>query len=73
MRPPLAVQDAGMDLQLNDDEIEDLTDVLDAVITDLSPEIANTDNANYRAMLRARRTRLQAIRSKLDRHAGPPA
>jgi hypothetical protein len=64
---------AAMDVHLTDDETELLTDVLDSVITELSPEIANTDNAAYRTMLRGRREQLQAIRSKLDGRRGPSA
>ena len=55
-----------MELHLSDDEATALTDVLDTAITELSPEIADTDNAAYRAMLRDRRETLRALRGKCD-------
>jgi hypothetical protein len=54
-----------MTLDLSDDEASDLTDLLDSAISDLSPEIADTDNPAYRKMLREKRERLRAIRGKL--------
>ena len=54
-----------MNFELSDEEARDLVDVLDSAISDLSPEIANTDRPAYRAMLRGRRDRLQSIRRKL--------
>ena len=54
-----------MNFELTEDEARDLADVLDAAISDLSPEIANTDRPAYRAMLRGKRERLQSLRRKL--------
>ena len=42
-------------LQLEPEEVEAVRDVLHAAISDLSPEIANTDNPEYRRGLKARR------------------
>jgi hypothetical protein len=52
-------------LELNDEEAADLASVLDDVIGDLSPEIADTDNVAYRADLKRRRDHLRAIRAQL--------
>jgi len=64
-----AVEPAIVDLVLEGDEADELIVLLDAAIADLSPEIADTDNATYRTMLRARRDVLRTIRGKL---AGTP-
>jgi hypothetical protein len=55
-----------MDLHLSSTEASELSDLLDGTIADLSPEIAATDNPEYRAMLRGRRESFQAIRGKLN-------
>ena len=55
-----------IELLLGEGEAAELAAVLDAAIADLSPEIADTDNARYRAMLRARREMLRAIRGRLN-------
>ena len=60
-----AVEPAIVDLVLEGDEAAELIMLLDAAIADLSPEIADTDNAHYRTMLRARRDVLRAICGKL--------
>lgn len=54
------------ELQLSTTEAAELVNLLDSAISDLSPEIADTDNAEYRAMLFERRTALQSIRGKLN-------
>lgn len=54
-----------MTLELNEEEAAELQALLDAAISDLSPEIADTDNPNFRAMLRQRRDRLIAIRDRV--------
>jgi hypothetical protein len=59
------VEPGIVDLVLEADEAAELIVLLDAAIADLSPEIADTDNANYRTMLRARRDVLRGIRGKL--------
>lgn len=55
-----------MELQLSMTEAAELASLLDGTISDLSPEIADTDNADYRAMLRDRRESLKSIRGKLN-------
>lgn len=54
------------ELQLSTNETLELANLLDASIADLSPEIADTDNADYRTMLRERRESLRTIRGKLN-------
>jgi len=54
-----------MDLTLTDDEANELRDLLDGSLGDLSSEIADTDNPSYRLALKERRTRLQAVRARL--------
>jgi hypothetical protein len=48
-------------LELTDDDVQLLREVLTAEVSDLSPEIADTDNPSYRRELRARRDRLRAL------------
>ena len=60
-----------MELSLTDEDVQVLRDVLHTVISDLSPEIADTDNPEYRRKLRAHREGLRRIVDKLDR-AGTP-
>ena len=55
-----------MQIDLNDEDAQLLKDVLTGVISDLSPEIADTDNAEYRRQLKDRRTRLQTILASLS-------
>lgn len=54
-----------MDLFLNHDEVDELRALLDAALADLSHEIADTDNWEYRQHLRARRERLATVRRQL--------
>jgi len=58
-----------MDLQLTSEEVEELRGLLDTTISDLSPEIADTDNPAYRMMLRHRRDLFTDIRARLPQHA----
>jgi len=60
-----------MELTLTDEEATELRDLLDGSLGDLSSEIADTDNPSYRLALKERRTRLQAVRARLD-SAGLP-
>ena len=55
-----------MHLDLDDQHADELRTLLDGALGDLSHEIADTDNASYRELLRARRDRLQHIRSELE-------
>jgi hypothetical protein len=50
-----------MQVELSDEQAELLREVLDSVVGDLSPEIADTDNPTYRRQLVARRDQLRAI------------
>lgn len=54
-----------MELHLTGEELEELRSALDSMISDLSPEIADTDNPNYRTRLRHRRDLLSGIRARL--------
>jgi hypothetical protein len=54
-----------MELTLTDAETNELRDLLDGSLGDLSSEIADTDNPSYRLALKERRTRLQAVRAQL--------
>jgi hypothetical protein len=60
------VQVRVTDLVLVEDEVLELTTLLESAVADLSPEIADTDNPHYRALLRRRRELLRAIHGKLD-------
>lgn len=57
-----------MQFDLSDDDAELLREVLDSVVSNLSPEIVRTDNPGYRRMLKARRDRLRGM---LDLLGGP--
>ena len=52
-------------LALTNDEASELGQLLDAAISDLSMEIANTDNPAFKASLRARREALRSVSEKL--------
>ena len=54
-----------MVFHMSEEESVLLREVLDAAIGELSPEIADTDNAGYRRMLKERRDRLVAMREQL--------
>ena len=53
-------------LQLEPEEVEALRDLLNAAISDLSPEIADKDNPEYRRGLKARREVLRGVVARLD-------
>lgn len=55
-----------MELSLTDDEVAALRATLDEVISDMSPEIAQTDNWQYRHILQAHRAALQSVRTQLE-------
>jgi hypothetical protein len=48
-------------VEFSDDQAEELQTTLDVVISDMSSEIADTDNPFYRRGLKDRRDRLRAI------------
>jgi len=54
-----------MELTLTPDELDVLRDVLRSAVSDLSPEIADTDNPAYRRTLEHRRDLLRAVVAKL--------
>lgn len=54
-----------MQLTLTDDESADLRDLLDGSLGDLSSEIADTDNPNFRLALKERRIHLKSVRAQL--------
>ncbi len=55
-----------MNLTLDSDQHEALRELVTHAVADLSPEIAATDNWEYRAMLRSRRDRLREISAQLE-------
>jgi len=54
-----------MDVRLEESQAAVLAEVLDEILGDMSAEIADTDNAEYRAALNRRRDDLRAIREQL--------
>ena len=54
-----------MNLELGDAEAAVLAEVLDTTLSDLSHEIAATDNASYRQELRERRDVIQRLKDRL--------
>ncbi len=62
-----------MDITLSEPLVEELNTLLDATLGDLSSEIANTDNPEYRQLLKDRRERLQAVRARILAGASVPA
>jgi hypothetical protein len=55
-----------MMVELSDEFSEELGATLANVISDMSSEIADTDNPGYRRELQARRARLQSIVESLE-------
>ena len=55
-----------MNLALTEPLAQELRVTLSEVISDMSSEIADTDNPEFRRNLDARRERLRAIRAELD-------
>ena len=62
-----------MELHLGSDEVAELDALLGSAIADLSPEIADTDNAHYRTVLRERREVLRSIHQRLKVQPPPSA
>ena len=58
-----------MDIALNDQQATTLRELLRASLSDLSAEIAGTDNAGYREGLRRRRASLESVLRELDRES----
>ena len=67
-RPPSAdVQGVPtVNLVLADEQASELRVVLDEALGDLSTEIADTDNSEYRVILRRRRDLISAVREQLE-------
>jgi hypothetical protein len=59
-----------LQVDLTEPDIELLREVIGAAVSDLSPEIADTDNPAYRRDLKARRERLQAVLRLLSSPTG---
>ncbi|HEB88504.1 MAG TPA: hypothetical protein ENI85_02945 [Deltaproteobacteria bacterium] len=57
-------------IELTDDEKKTLTEVLESAVSDLGYEIADTDNFDYRAGLKARKEALSAILERLKSDPG---
>ena len=55
-----------MELSLDDEEVTELGLVLDETLHDLTSEIADTDNASYREILRRRRQIVADVRARLE-------
>lgn len=55
-----------MELALDDEQVAELALLLDEALHDLTGEIADTDNAQYRHLLRRRRAVVEDLRSRLD-------
>jgi hypothetical protein len=56
----------AMILDLSQELAQELRETLEQVISDMSSEIADTDNPAFRRDLQARRERLKSVRSQLD-------
>ena len=54
-----------VELFLQAEEVAELQDLLRSAVADLSHEIADTDNWEYRKSLRRRRELLEAVRGRL--------
>ena len=54
-----------MNLDIGEEQASELRAVLDEVLGDISSEIADTDNSEYRVILRGRRDRIREIREQL--------
>jgi len=61
-----ARDNGSMELHLDDQELPVLRDLLQSALGDLSMEIANTDNAQFRARLRRERDLLKAVFDRLN-------
>jgi hypothetical protein len=59
-------EEATMVVELTEEQCAELQRLLEASLGDLSAEIADTDNAQYRDGLRQRRTVLESVLYQLD-------
>lgn len=60
-----------MELSLSKEEANELLDLLTNTMGELSTEITDTDNAEFRRFLKARRERLQRILQALEASSAP--
>ena len=58
-----------MKIELTDEQVADLAEFLRGALSDLSSEIAATDNPTYRDGLRARRVSLEGVLTQLGSEA----
>jgi len=54
-----------INIELSDADVQLLREVLESTVSDLSPEIADTDNPTFRRELTARREQLRSILQRL--------
>lgn len=59
-------------IELNSEEAALLREVLDSVLSDLRMEIADTDQMDFREMLKARKAFLQRLLEQLAPPSEPP-
>ncbi len=59
-----------MTIELTDEQVGDLRELPRGTLSDLSSEIAATDNPTFRDGLRARRVLLEGALTQLDPEAG---
>jgi len=57
-------QDAA--LEISDDDARLLKEILESEISDMSPEIADTDNPTYRRELKEKREQMRALLGKVQ-------
>lgn len=62
-----------MHIKLTDQQAAELRELLQSSLSDLSAEIAGTDNAGYREGLRVRRASLEAVLLELGGTRSPGA
>ena len=65
-REKVQARGGAMELALDDEQAAELALLLDEALHDLTGEIADTDNAQYRQLLRRRRALVEDLRSRLD-------
>lgn len=61
-----------MDVSLTEEESAALQKALRTYLSDLGPEISNTDNPRFKAGLKHERTVLESALQKLDHASRPP-
>jgi hypothetical protein len=69
-RPPATREEHTMKIEMTDEQVADLGDLLREALSDLTSEIAATDNPAYRDGLRARRVSLEGVLTQLGSEVG---